>query len=657
MYRLLILLFFTFAWADRPVFSVKVGVVSNFPPLYSVDAAGHPQGFAIDMFDTIIKKADGSREYVIYETWQGALDALASGEIDIVPNMGVTKEREKIALFTDPIEVHELCVFVRSKTPSYTTLHELKERRLGSVQNDVSVAFLSTLSNQKAFIYPDNASMIFALLSHEIDGFVYPFSITNVLLHNLNLEDKIISLGAPIASFDRAIGVNRQKPYIHQILQEALYKSKQSAEFSTLREKWYGIRQKQKISLEDMIMIASGGVVIFVLFYFWMTKRNERALKKSVLEKTSALVDEIRRHENTELLLRKSEERFKFLFEKAPVAYQSLDETGNVYAVNEQWLKDMEYEHKEEVLGHWFGDFLTEESQEVFKNLLKQSGTIEAAETCILKMQTKTGEILLMDVSGRIHHSHDESMYTHWVLVNVTEIKLQEKMMLSQSRLAAMGEMIGMIAHQWRQPLAIMSMEINNIFADIELGSFSEEEMQKALKKVTQQIMFLSQTIEDFRNFFQPNKAKVLISLDQIMRDALGIVGKSLENNGIKIVLQGSLPHKENFFANELVQVFLNILNNARDVLIEKKVSDPEVVITLKEEKSMYSICVEDNGGGVDVKILPRVFEPYVSTKAKNGTGLGLYMSKIIIEKHCQGKLICTNTAHGACFSITLPKG
>lgn len=248
-----------------------------------------------------------------------------------------------------------------------------------------------------------------------------------------------------------------------------------------------------------------------------------------------------------------------------------------------------------------------------------------------------------------------------WRLVqlkrNALALKETQAMLLVQSRYAAMGEMISMIAHQWRQPISVISMCVNNMLLDIELGDIEQKELEKQLHDILAQTEHLSLTIDDFRNFFKPNKEKELACVQDVLEDALSLVKKSFDNNDILITLNGESHTKIKLYKRELIQVFLNILKNAKEAVELHEDINSAIDITLYETQNTVVTRICDNGGGIKEEDLLRIFEPYFSTKGeKNGTGIGLYISKIIIEKHLLGELKAHNHEEGACFEIILPK-
>ena len=230
-----------------------------------------------------------------------------------------------------------------------------------------------------------------------------------------------------------------------------------------------------------------------------------------------------------------------------------------------------------------------------------------------------------------------------------------QKHLMQQNKLAQMGEMISMIAHQWRQPLAAISSTTNTLLIKSMMGKYDKEFFNERLNNINTYSQHLSSTIDDFRYFFKKTKEKREISLSSICEDSLGIIQTSLKSKGIDIQKNYQCNRKLSTYPNELKQVVLNLLKNAEDVLMEKEIKDKLIKIETLHENSKFIIRISDNAGGIPENIIDKIFEPYYSTKLeKEGTGLGLYMSKTIIEDHCHGKIYAKNNNEGAVFIIEL---
>ncbi|MCK5110945.1 MAG: PAS domain S-box protein [Arcobacteraceae bacterium] len=237
------------------------------------------------------------------------------------------------------------------------------------------------------------------------------------------------------------------------------------------------------------------------------------------------------------------------------------------------------------------------------------------------------------------------------------ENEIQQALIIEQSKAAAMGEMIAMLAHQWRQPLQAIAMLIQQLTLEKMLdGELSDETLNKVVTDTQKQLDYMSKTIDDFRDFFRPDKAKDKIRVNDLIEKARELMAYTLKVDGIDLILDIEDDIEINVHINEIVQVLINIIKNARDALIETDNENRTITIKSYKDGDNLKIKIKDNGGGIPNAAIDKVFDAYFSTKKnKNGTGLGLYMSKNIIENHGQGLLSVKNEDDGAVFKITLP--
>ena len=241
------------------------------------------------------------------------------------------------------------------------------------------------------------------------------------------------------------------------------------------------------------------------------------------------------------------------------------------------------------------------------------------------------------------------------VKIEIEKQREKENLLIQQSKLAALGEMIGNIAHQWRQPISAVSAIMMNIkWTAISQGA-DMKFLDERINEANEQLKYMSQTIDDFRNFFKPTKEKEYFDLKVEIKKAYKILEASLQYSNINLQIYSSSVITAYGHANEFSQVVLNLISNSKDVLIERNIIKPKIEIHIsKDEQNVY--CeVKDNGAGIEEKYLNKIFEPYFTTKEHHGTGIGLYISKEIIEKHMQGRLSVENIENGANFIITIP--
>ena len=238
----------------------------------------------------------------------------------------------------------------------------------------------------------------------------------------------------------------------------------------------------------------------------------------------------------------------------------------------------------------------------------------------------------------------------------VQDIREKENLLIQQSKIAAMGEMLGNIAHQWRQPLNAVGLGIQKIKIYHEEGKLTDDNLDKTVKKSIILIKKMSTTIDDFRNFYKTDKIKKEFSVKDAVNETLSLIEASLKNSNIQIDILNINKCKNIIgYKNELEQVLLNIINNAKDALIENKTINPKITIEIVSKDDYININIYDNAGGIPHDICEKIFDPYFTTKDQGkGTGIGLYMSKIIINNSMNGELNVHNYKDGACFTIKL---
>lgn len=240
----------------------------------------------------------------------------------------------------------------------------------------------------------------------------------------------------------------------------------------------------------------------------------------------------------------------------------------------------------------------------------------------------------------------------------------KERLLFQQSKMAAMGEMISNIAHQWRQPLQSISVLTQKLqIVKMVEGEITNDHLEDMTTKVSEQLEYLTKTIDDFRDFFKPNKTMSTFSLEHAINKALSIIGSTVKNKHMNIYMDLQEVQLESIL-NEFIQVLLNLIKNAIDILEEKNLEYKLIKIESFIENDTLFLKITDNAGGVPNDLKEKIFEPYFTTKHQSrGTGLGLYMSHEIIVKHMQGDLYVENITYeyeeneytGASFIITLP--
>ena len=235
------------------------------------------------------------------------------------------------------------------------------------------------------------------------------------------------------------------------------------------------------------------------------------------------------------------------------------------------------------------------------------------------------------------------------------ELRQRDHLLIHQSRMAAMGEMLGNVAHQWRQPLNVLGLKVQEIGLSYKFGQFSKELLDANIAKAMEILRHMSATIDDFRSFSTPDRQKVPFKVNEVIERTISLVGDNLRDQGIALETSSADDPKIDGYPNEYAQVLVNILMNSRDAFQQRQISEPRITLRCWTENGRAEVAISDNAGGIDESIIDKVFDAYFTTKELGkGTGIGLFMSKKIIETNMGGRLTVRNTGNGVEFRITV---
>jgi PAS domain S-box-containing protein len=361
------------------------------------------------------------------------------------------------------------------------------------------------------------------------------------------------------------------------------------------------------------------------------------------------------------------------IIENAPVSIFWKDTKGAYQGSNKKFLKLINLRNKEELIGKKDSDLNFPEREDFVNddNLImntrkaKLNYNEKVTTNDNIQRTVNTSKVPLLDKKGKVIGILALTQDITEQINNINQLKEQEKLIIQQSRLASMGEMLSNIAHQWRQPLSIISTLATGIKLEKELAISNEQSEIDSLDMINQNAQYLSKTIDDFRNYFKKSNYMSTIFTNNLLEKTLKLISPRLKNKNIEIIINNENIEIETY-ENELVQIYINIINNAIDALEDFKEVDYSkyIFIEIKKTDTSLEIKIKDNAGGIEDEIIGKIFEPYFTTKdEKQGTGLGLFMCNEIVTKHLKGDIQALSSTFsyegkeykGTTFKITLP--
>lgn len=635
---------------------------------YSSTTDGKFEGIGAGILELISQKTQLHFDLVPTKEWSESLKKAVNKECDILPLAAYAPSRAKYFNFTDSYYHEPIVIVTKSEENYILNVESVLDKQFSVVKGN---AFIELLQNS----YP---SLNFVEVGSTAEGFALVeqgkvFGHIDIMMSSAYILQKLSKLTLKIAgqfpqNVKVAFAVRKDDPMLYSILNKTVQQLS-TRDIQGILNKWVGINYTTKESIPYLReMIAFFLLVILFLFYkeYYLKKKNKEleSLKSQLVLVNKQLETEV--YDATKNL------------EKA----QSIAKVGS-------WILDLQSEElqwSEETYRIFGVDAgLKEDLLEIFQSRIdpedresvSSSFRIAVAEKkeylCNHKILLENGELKYVRERAQISYSKaGPPLLAYGTVQDITssvlkeqEIKKKDKYLLHQSRLAQMGEMLSMIAHQWKQPLsAISSTEITlKTVIELEKYDLSKENERRdflefldgKLDKIALYVQNLAQTIKDFSDFYKPGKESEYISLDSVILKANELIKDDFTVNKIELLFDLKTPRVVKLYENEFMQVVINLLTNAKEQLIEKEVEDAKIVLKSYEEDNLLVITVEDNAGGVPNDIIHSIFNPYFSTKLeKNGTGLGLYMCKMIISEYHDGDISVKNTEQGARFTIKL---
>ncbi len=411
---------------------------------------------------------------------------------------------------------------------------------------------------------------------------------------------------------------------------------------------------------------------ICIIFIYWIIKLNEERRFRLKVQRD----------------LKLSEEKYRTLFEISPILMNSFDKNGKILLWNKECEKVFGWSFEElkefdKPLSLFYDDAKTR--KDLLSKFTKSHGVYETwypkrkdGKTLVVKwanIKLQNNEVICIGHDITEETENKGLLEQNTLTLEFTKKKLetlnmnlesrikneiekstkQQALMLEQSKFVQMGEMIQNIAHQWRQPLSEINSTLLLIDGYLNSRDIMDDKIDEKLSQIENLTSYLSHTISDFQNFFDPNRQKESFKINDAVLKSLNIAKGRVED--LKIEIINNIDEKIEFFGQkeQLQQVFLVIINNAIDAIKINQIINPKIIFSLFKENDNLIIKISDNALGVDEKIITRIFEPYFTTKYKSkGTGIGLYMAKMIIQNSFEGDIFVENISNGVEFSIKI---
>ena len=411
--------------------------------------------------------------------------------------------------------------------------------------------------------------------------------------------------------------------------------------------KWVVVKNKDIIidyNLIIAIILISLSIIIITIYWNFKLKKEvkrRREAEKKLQKLNNTLEQKV---ESRIYDLKQEKNKFEAMFNGSKDAIAILDMKSNFLDINQSYI-DMTGFTKEELLKTSCLKLTAQKDIEASKNAMEEVlkvGFIKNFEKdCIVK----DNHYLTVNMSMSLLHNPDRILIS---VRDMSEIKAKEKLLFEQSKMASLGEMIGNIAHQWRQPLSVISTGATGMKMQKEYDHLSDKDFFEICDMINDNAQFLSNTIDDFRDFIKGDRKRIVYNLKENLNSFLNIVEPSIRNYKINMILNIKDDIEIDGYPNELIQCMMNIYNNSKDILSDIEQDDRFIFIdTFIDEKNKIIIKVKDSGGGIPIDIIQKIFDPYFTTKHQSqGTGLGLHMTYNLITDGMQGTIEVKNITY-----------
>ncbi len=618
-------------------------------------------GLSKDYLDIISRNMGISFEYILADSIPKHYEMIKDNKCDIVPTILREPNKFDFLIPTEPYIFDYIALATRLHEPYETDLSSLKDKKIGINKGLTNIIFYLKKKYPNINFIQVNDNGLEMVKKGELYGYAEPALMLSYKILNRYPNDLKIMKSLTERKLEGSVGINKNKAYLLEPFNDAIEQIT-AQERSNITGNWKKIHYDKEI---DYTYIWYTLIISFIILSIIITAYIKQNRLRKEIEIQRDKFENIFNNAKDGILIC-TNDKFtdcnKSIIEilgfknKRDILNLNLVQISPKYQIDEQ----KSYEKSKNMISH-----AIKEGHHNFEWLYqKVDKSISWADITITNISTDEDEILhivLRDISDKkkLQEELEEINQTlqDKVDLEVEKNKEQQLMIIKQNRLAQMGEMISMIAHQWRQPLNNLSILNNTLILKYSKNKLDDDIVQRFKENSKKQIELMSKTIDDFRNFFKPNKEKISFELIKVIENSLDILKPLFTKHNININIKYESEISIKGYQNEVGQALLNIFNNSIDALLENNIKDKNINIVICDDEKYVFMELSDNAGGIKEQYINKIFDPYFSTKVeKNGTGLGLYMTKTIIEDHMNGEIKVSNNDDGVLFKIRFLK-
>ncbi len=611
---------------------IKMCVDPDWMPYEKINNNKHI-GMSADYFNIFRKTISIPIILIKTKNWSETLLYAESRKCDLISLAISTPKRSKYLNFSNSYIDVPLVIATNLKKPFITSFKDVLEYKIGVVKG---YAYYELLKNK----YPDvklvevenvNDGMK-KVISGEIYGFVDSLAVVGYSVQK-NYLGSIKIAGKIDENLKLGVAIRNDDPILKNIFDKVIFELKED-EHREILNKWVSVTYSKSFdsSLVWKIAFAISFIIGFFLYRQYMLKKQNNMLLDS------------------QKILQETNEEFEHLINSTMEAI-FVWKDNKCINVNSEAVKLFGYENKEELLGLEVLDIV----ESSYHELVKSNRQVNVSEPYEIVGLRKDGTIFPILASGH-NFIHRNSNIRVSAMMDLTDIRYKEKLLTEHTKMVALGEMLGNIAHQWRQPLSVISTGASGIQIQKSMDILDDKVFDETMESIVLNTKYLSNTINDFTNFIKDNKTKKVFDLKSHIERDLTLLHSMLKTEHIKVVIDVDEDIKVHNFENEFSQAIINIISNSKDAFVEKDLKDRLVFIRGYKNKDKILLIIKDNAGGISENIIDKIFEPYFTTKHKfQGTGVGLYMTNKIIVESMKGTIHVSNDNYS--YEGTLYKG